>query len=456
VGTFSVDGIISGLDTSTIISQLMQIEAQPQARLKTSVSDAQSQVSAFQSINTRLQAIATAATKLSTSATWTAGTATASNGAVTVAAGSAPLPGSLTFSVSRLATPKSVVTGEFTARDDASSITGFPLEIRGADGTVRATISPSEGSLDEIASAINKAAGAGVQAAVVQVSPGHYRLQITSTTTGSAGDFELTGPGGTPLQSGGADLAFTTVTPATDALLHVGPADGGYDVTSSSNTIEGLMPGVTVQLKSTTDAVTVTTAANPSTTVDAVQALVDAANAALTEIANQTSTGVANADGTRSGQGVLAGNSLMRDLTSQIVSAVTSAVGGSSAGIYGLSVTKDGQFVLDKTKLSTALADNPLAVRAVLAPDDGATGVAQRLSDLVTRSTRSGDGLITLAIDGQNSLIKDLNNRIADWDVRLQQRQDSLKRTYAALEVTLGQLKDQSSWLAGQLNGLSN
>jgi flagellar hook-associated protein 2 len=77
------------------------------------------------------------------------------------------------------------------------------------------------------------------------------------------------------------------------------------------------------------------------------------------------------------------------------------------------------------------------------------------LTDLAARSTRSGDGLITLAIDGQNSLIKDLNTRIADWDVRLQQRQESLKRTYSALEVSLSQLKSQSTWLAGQLNGLS-
>ena len=38
MATFGIDGMISGLDTTTIISQLMQIEAQPQARLKTSVS----------------------------------------------------------------------------------------------------------------------------------------------------------------------------------------------------------------------------------------------------------------------------------------------------------------------------------------------------------------------------------------------------------------------------------
>jgi flagellar hook-associated protein 2 len=456
MATFGIDGMVSGLDTTTIISQLMQIEAQPQARLKTSVSDAQKQVSAFQTVNTLMLAVGAAADKLQKASTWTAGTATASNDAVTVAAGESPLAGSLTFSVTQLATAKSVVTGEFTARDDPSSITGVPLEIRSADGsTVIASISPSEGSLDEIASAINKATNAGVQAAVVQVSPGHYRLQITSTTTGTAGDFQLTGAGGTPLQSGGADLALTTVSAAQDALVHVGPAGGGYDVTSSSNTIEGLMPGVTVQLKKTTDAVTVTSAANPDATVDAVQGLVDAVNTALGEIAKQSSAGTVGADGTRTGQGILAGSSLLRDLSSQLVSRATDLIGGTSAGSMGLSVSREGRLTLDKDMLTTKLKDDPTAVRTLFAPaDTAAISITSRLAELTKNATQSNTGSITLAIDGQNSLIKDLTTRITDWDVRLQTRKETLQRTYSALEVSLSSLKSQSSWLAGQINSL--
>jgi flagellar hook-associated protein 2 len=452
VANFSVDGIISGLDTSTMISQLMQIEAQPQARLKSSVTQAQTTISAYQSVNTRLLAISTAADSLKKGAAWTAGTATASNDAVSVTVGDAPLPGSLTFSVSRLATAKSVATQEFSSRTDPASLTGFPLTIVKNDGT-SVSITPSNGSLDAVATAINTTAGAGVKAAVVQVGENTFRLQLTSSTTGTAGSFSIENAAGDPFPG----LTFTPVTDAQDALVHVGSATGGYDVTSSSNTIEGLMPGVTVKLQKTTDAVTVTSAANPGATVTAVQSLVDAANNALAEIKKQSSAGTANPDGTRSGQGVLSGNGLMRDLSMQIIRAVSDAVGTSSAGSLGISVTRDGTLSLDKDKLLRSLQDDPAGVRAVLAPADaGATGVAQRLSELATKSTRSGDGSITLAIDSQNILIKDLNTRIADWDVRLQLRQDSLKRTYSALEVSLSQLKSQSSWLAGQLNSLSH
>jgi flagellar hook-associated protein 2 len=287
------------------------------------------------------------------------------------------------------------------------------------------------------------------------VSLGHYRLQITSTTTGTAGDFQLTGAGGTPLQSGGADLALTTVSTAQDALVHVGPAGGGYDVTSSSNTVEGLLPGVTVQLQKTTDAVTVTTASDPTVTVNAVQSLVDGVNAALGEIAKQTSVGTAGADGTRTGQGVLAGSGLMRDLASKLISAATYAVGSASPGTAGLSVNRDGRLTLDKDVLTAQLKDDPTTVRALFAPGDpAAVSVTSRLADLAKNTTQSGTGSITLAIDGQNSMIRDLNTRIADWDVRLQLRKASLQRTYSALEVALSGLKSQSSWLAGQINSL--
>jgi flagellar hook-associated protein 2 len=62
---------------------------------------------------------------------------------------------------------------------------------------------------------------------------------------------------------------------------------------------------------------------------------------------------------------------------------------------------------------------------------------------------------LTTAIQSRNSQVKELNDRISDWDVRLDARQNALQRQYSALEVALGKLKNQSTWLAGQLAGLS-
>ena len=47
--------------------------------------------------------------------------------------------------------------------------------------------------------------------------------------------------------------------------------------------------------------------------------------------------------------------------------------------------------------------------------------------------------------------LDDLARQIADWDVRLAQRQETLKKQYTDLETALSQLKSQSSWLTEQL-----
>jgi flagellar hook-associated protein 2 len=82
------------------------------------------------------------------------------------------------------------------------------------------------------------------------------------------------------------------------------------------------------------------------------------------------------------------------------------------------------------------------------------TGLAKALDDAASAATDSATGSLTLAIQGGNSLVKNLNDQISDWDIRLQARQEGLQKQFASLEVALGKLKDQSSWLSGQIASL--
>ncbi len=81
-------------------------------------------------------------------------------------------------------------------------------------------------------------------------------------------------------------------------------------------------------------------------------------------------------------------------------------------------------------------------------------GAAQRLNMAASAAVAFGSGSITTAISGKQSQIHDLDSQIADWDDRLASREALLKTQYANLETALGKLKDQSTWLAGQLAGL--
>src|SRR3954465_11777291 len=95
-------GLISGIDTGTLISQLMQIEANPQTLLKTKLTDTQADATAYRPVNTKLDALRTAPEALPKAAPWAAAKASSSSPAVTATAGADATPGSLTFNVTAL------------------------------------------------------------------------------------------------------------------------------------------------------------------------------------------------------------------------------------------------------------------------------------------------------------------------------------------------------------------
>lgn len=452
----TVDGLVSGLDTTGIISQLMQLQAVPQNRLKTALSTEQGALSALQSVNTRFAGLQTAAEKLQQAATWGAAKATSSSSSVTATAAPGALSGSVTFSVSQLATAQSSISTQiFTSLTDPSAITDPGLELHLGSGAGAKTVpinTPSDGSLQSLVNAINGTKNAGVRAAAVQVAPGQYRLQLTATSTGAANNFSLARADGQPLSS----LSFTDVTSAQDAVLHVGDPAAGYDITSASNTIEGVMPGVTLKVTSKVSDVTINVDADSDAVAAAVQGLVDAANLALTGIQNVSSQGVLGSDGKRTGAGALAGDGLMRQLTSQLVSKVTSGVGGQSLTSVGIGVNKDGLVTFDKSKFVAAWGSNPTGTQAAFTTaTSGGTGFADSIQAFA-KDTSSSTGTIAGAVKGRQSTIDDLTDRISDWDVRLASRKDALQRQYSALEIALGKLKSQSTWLAGQINQMSN
>ena len=72
-----------------------------------------------------------------------------------------------------------------------------------------------------------------------------------------------------------------------------------------------------------------------------------------------------------------------------------------------------------------------------------------------TSSTDSVDGLITTAIKSGDSLTKTWTDQIAQMEVRMSQRQINLKKQFSGMETALSNLKNQSTWLAGQLNALA-
>ena len=456
--SLSVDGLVSGLDTTTLVAQLVAAEALPQTRLKTQLSATQAAADAYRAVNTKVDAIRTAAEAMLKPETWSAVKATSTPPSVAVSATTGAAPGSLTFEVEQTAAAHVVIGA--TTYGATTAAAGFSeLEVLDSTGAVTGTITVGGGgTLAEAVTAIN-ASNFGLSASAVQVSPGSYKLQVTAKTSGAAVAFDLRNPANQTLASPPDD--FTTVTQGRNATLTVGDPATGYQVTSPTNTFTGLMAGVTITVSKPEASVIVDVAADPTAVATSMKALVDAANRALGEITVRT-------DPERGAAAVLKGDIALRTLTSQVLQAVSSAVGTSSPARIGLQLEKDGTIVFDQAKFTAALAADPTLAQRIGAGGpqgagpDGATGnaddvvpgVAQRLLEVAGVATDATKGALTLLAQGRDTLAKDFESRIADWDLRLAARKATLTRQFTAMETALGSLRNQSTWLAGQLASL--
>lgn len=468
MASLGIDGLASGLDTTTIINQLMQVESAPQTLLKSKQTSAKSFVTGLQALNAKVASLAENAAKVAKPASWSAFAATSSATSVTASAGATAQAGSVSFAVDAVA--KAQVSVSRVTADDSTLVAGIPpaVTVRGGDGTL-VTVQPTTGSLQDIAKAINDAADAGIKATVVRVSGGEnptYRLQFTGTSTGTEGAFAVyagdtaavetalaAGDGGVSLAA--MRLDTTSINEATDAQITLWKGTAAEQVfTQSSNTFAGLLTGVDVTVSQTTAAdepVTVTVAQDTEALKKLASGLVGALGVVLSEISSRTAvTTTTESDGTtKVTGGLFTGDSAVRGIQQQLVEAASYPIDDVSPSTVGFKLGKDGTFTFDEAVFTAALAEDPAKVQAVI------SGLAERVSTVATNVSDKYEGSLTLKIQGQESLVKDMGTQIEDWDRRLAVRKESLQRTYAALEVTLSNLKSQSSWLASQLSSLS-
>ena len=435
----SLDGLASGLDTTALISSIMQSEALPQTQLKNKSYDVQNMVSALQGLNTKVAALATQATAAAKPAALDLYTATTSSDKVTATTSSGAMAGSMDFQVTKLAQTQVTVT------PTVNGVTGWPystLTINTGSGNY--TVTPASNSLDDLVSAVN-ASGSGVTASKVDVGGGNFRLQFTASKSGTVGAFTITDPGTT----------YTDVKTAQDAQVTLWPGSTvAQTVTSSTNTFSNLLPGVSITAKDVTAGTATLTVAKDTAGITKVASdLVDGVNGIFSLIASRSAvTTSTTTTGSTTSAGVFAGDSTVRSVNESILSAASLPVGTppTSPSEIGISITKTGTMEFDATKFGAALAADPTGTAAKVQE------IAGRIASAATAASDKYTGTLTTTITGQQSEVRDLADQISDWDTRLASRQATLKSTYSALEVTLSNMKAQQTWLSSQLAGLSS
>ncbi len=207
---FQIGGMASGLDTSTIIEQLMSFERRPVTTLEKRKAQLSKADSAFQSINTRLSALKSQLTDLTLEKNLKAKKVTTSADTVlTATAGSGSAEGSYRVKVNQLATSTSVGGSSALATPAAGTLKLSELKPSNTTaistgtftvGGATLTINSTDTTLDEVVAALNGtgsanisvsgATGLGASAASL-TADGQIRLDValkTDVAVGSGSD----------------------------------------------------------------------------------------------------------------------------------------------------------------------------------------------------------------------------------------------------------------------------
>ena len=438
-------GKSSGINVTSVVNELMQVQEQPMTQMQSEQTTINSQLSALTNIGTELTTLAGSVQALSdfNGALSQMTTGSSDSSIVAASANSTATAGTHTITVSKLATISSSYSGYLSV----SSLAGATINIAyGPDPghpvrTDTINLPSTDTTLQQAAGYINSGSY-GVTAGVVTDSQGS-RLVLTSKTSGAPGNLTVT-----------SSASSFTSAPGVDAQLTV----DGVPVDSSTNTVTGAISGVTLSLGVADPGTPVLITVEPDTNgaATAIQNFVTAYNAVVGSINSQYSLD------SNGNEGVLAGDSMLQTLQSELLGMVSTSVSG--VGNYvnlqsmGIEMQNDGTLQINSSNLSSALSSDYADVQKFF-QSTSPKGWGQLANTEMTQLTDTTQGPVAVDINGLTQTNDDLSHQISDFQANMATVQQELTTQYDNLDALLIryplQIQEASSQLASLLGASS-
>lgn len=445
MATITFTGLATGLNTQAIIDGLAAAERRPITLLQNEQSKLQGKIKLYQELRGKLAALRTAAEKLSTTAGFFVKTAKSSNENVLVASvGSSANSANHQVTVHSLAQSSTLASIAFGDTDTTTVGTGT-LRLTVGSQVFDISVDASNNTLSGLRDQINDS-GAAVTATIVTVSAGgtpSYRLVVSGKNTGLENAVTVDETG----LSGGTAPGLTTTQAAADADLVV----DGIAIARGANLVSDVIPGVTLDLKSSSpNPIQVTVTDDAEAIKKQLDDFIKAYNDVAAFIADKTKYDAATKTG-----GPLIGDATVAGLKRSLQSILTTPVAGSPSILaeIGITTQKDGTLSVNRAKLDTALKNNLTGVGNLFAA--ATDGLARSIMNFADNATRLGDGLLSARIDGAQTEVARIGDRIARKEESVSRLIDDLTRKFTALETLVSQMNSQGNFLVQQLASLT-
>jgi flagellar hook-associated protein 2 len=456
----ATSGITGGsqIDVQSLVSQLVAAERKPlddqvaraKSRVSTQISATSALLGALSSFQASLNGLKT------TTAFSSRSTASTDTAVLTASATTSAVPGRYDIQVDRLASAQQISSNAF-AQGGTQVVGTGTLSVSLGSTSFNVNIDSANNTLAGIRDAINAASdNPGVTATLITAADGAH-LVLTSSKTGASNAIQVTQSGGngglSALEYTNANQTnYTQLRPAQDSRVLVA---GTYEATSSTNVIEGVIEGVSLNLVS----------AKPGTTVSidvtfdktGAKEKVNQFVAAYNQLRGMM-TRLGGYDSASKAAGPMLGDALLSSIDAEIRRTLSSPVAEAGTAIQtladiGVTTQKDGTLKVDATKLDSALANNFDAVARLFGTED--TGVAARLFDQVNDRLADGAG-IDLRNDSLQAEQRALQKKADDINVRMQIVQQTYLKQFTRLDTLLSSLSTTSAYLSQQIEALSN
>ncbi|MPY25265.1 flagellar filament capping protein FliD [Shewanella sp. YLB-07] len=450
--------MISGMSAAQFAEQIIMAERMGKDQLyKNQMDRYQAQLDAYSVLEKSLNSMTSKLDKIDSDA-FDEKTVSVSDDNASVTVGSDAPEGNYELIVKQLAQAHQL-TKKFTSEDATGLPTSgdFTIEIAGEKLTLDMGEINSDGSItiSQFRDYINNHAdNPGVQASLVRTG-GSVEFMLTSTETGKASKITVL--------DNGTDFGMTERRKAQDAVAKL----NGIKIKSSSNYLENVIDGMTVELKKVHEsgqASTITVGTDFESSEQAVKDFVDAFNLLMDQINKLTRTmgsEVADEindkkeddddddDDSSSGSssitedqlGVLKGDSSVRMLQNNVRQVVFApSPNGMRLSDIGIEMTRDGKLKIDDDKLSEALKSDPSAVKAMFTDDEG---YVDRLDKIIDPFTKS-DGYLDLKQGNLDKQVSRIEDNMERHDYHMQQRYQVYLAQFTAMEANIMKMSSAS------------
>ncbi|MEN8189427.1 MAG: flagellar filament capping protein FliD [Thermodesulfobacteriota bacterium] len=443
-------GLASGMDTASIVDSLIDLERAPITRLQTDKAWLSNRVAAFQEFDGRLQSFLQKAEQLGDLDQYLQKSSSSSSDDFFSTTVTSDALAGVNYGVevkSLALVQKSHSDNGFSSKTDQIFNTGNLLLT--VDGTVHTIeIGSEENTLVGVMQAINDAE-LGVTASVINDGSDTNPYRLTLTGENTATTFSVDGSALAGTESFGNLTDYQTATAAEIVV-------DGITITSSSNTIEDAIPGVTLDLnKAEIGTITQVNITKDNSLISAnISAFVAGYNEAISFITSQSTMG--DTDG-----GILGGDSGLNHIKGQFQSMLTNYTDNDgplkALSQLGLETQKNGLLSLNSSTLTEAIDENLDSLVSLLAgEEDGNGGVAASFEEYLKGLTNASTGILAGRKENINTNIERIDARIEQMEKRLVKREETLQKQFMAMEQLVSVMNSQSSFLTQQMTAISN